>query len=605
MVSENNEFGISHETELKARLGPVGFWWIGFVIGWTLFLFSGMGFLFYKRHAPSAKVRGIWVPFTAVIALHLYWCSVNLGYIYGPIFPGEAEFWIMGIYLPLGYALFHASNSRFLQVAQVQEQYATSFGLAEAMDRQRMTSAPVRRHKGPRWLACRLRSADPARKLAFWITCGMVVQLTLTVTMFLISRKYHPSFGIPGTETHGTEKEQLMQKGRGWEWWPSIAWQIVWSWGYSLYNLWRSRHIKDTHGWRLQTIGCCLAGLPASPMWLIALYVPAMAPINNYWIPPQWIAVCIMMIEIFTIFVPCSQVIRQPTIDDELLKSIEHWDLMRKFSHASVTNSRSAAFTESSDSAFEKASGKQASSSTSCAVRDPKTSNMAALEETLKSNPGSLQAFAALRDFSGENVAFLVSVMKWKSAWTLATPQKAPQSPVRESEAERREAERRLVRQQFNHALSMYVLFISWEHAPTPLNLASREYHNLKQIFQHAVQLLYADVETSESQLAPSGHSVLPFASDVSGTSFGGESDTTNISSRVWYWGPIPEAFQHDIFDAVECSTKYLLYTNTWSRYNGSIRSNDQSADNGHQIQSFWRLQRAFLNKIRFKIGRP
>lgn len=218
MVSGNNEFGISHETELKARLGPVGIWWIGFVIGWTLLLFSGMGFLFYKRHAPSAKVRGIWVPFAAVIALHLYWCSVNLGYIYGPIFPGEAEFWVMGIYLPLGYALFHASNSRFLQVAQVQQQYATSFGLAEAMDRQRMTSAPVGRHKGPRWLAWRLRSADPALRLACWITCGMVVQLTLTVTMFLISRKYHPSFGIPGTETHGTEKEQLMQKGRGWEW---------------------------------------------------------------------------------------------------------------------------------------------------------------------------------------------------------------------------------------------------------------------------------------------------------------------------------------------------------------------------------------------------
>lgn len=363
-------------------------------------------------------------------------------------------------------------------------------------------------------------------------------------------------------------------------------------------------------------------------MWLIALYVPAMAPVNKYWIPPQWyarrslgrwaasslgseiltpdrIAVCIMMIEIFTIFVPCSQVVRQPTIDDELLKSIEHWDLMRKFSHASVANSGSAAFTESSGSAFEKASEKQPSSSTSRAVKDPKTSSMAALEETLKSNPGSLQSFAALRDFSGENVAFLVSVMEWKSAWTLAAPQEAPQSPVRGSEAERREAERRLVRRQFNHALSLYVLFISWEHAPTPLNLASREYHNLKQIFHHAVELLYADEETSESQLAPSGHSLFPFASDVSRTSFGDEGDTANISDRVWYWGPIPEAFQPDIFDAVECSTKYLVYTNTWSRYSRSIRSNNQSADDGKdRTRSFWRLYWAFLNNIRYKIGR-
>lgn len=28
--------------------------------------------------------------------------------------------------------------------------------------------------------------------------------------------------------------------------------------------------------------------LHATPMWLIALYVPAMAPVNYYWIPPQW-----------------------------------------------------------------------------------------------------------------------------------------------------------------------------------------------------------------------------------------------------------------------------------------------------------------------------
>lgn len=28
--------------------------------------------------------------------------------------------------------------------------------------------------------------------------------------------------------------------------------------------------------------------LHAAPMWLIALYVPGMAPVNNYFIPPQW-----------------------------------------------------------------------------------------------------------------------------------------------------------------------------------------------------------------------------------------------------------------------------------------------------------------------------
>jgi hypothetical protein len=52
--------------------------------------------------------------------------------------------------------------------------------------------------------------------------------------------------------------------------------------------LWQSRGIHDTQGWRVQTIGCCLAGLPATPMWLIALYTPGMEPVNEYFIPPQW-----------------------------------------------------------------------------------------------------------------------------------------------------------------------------------------------------------------------------------------------------------------------------------------------------------------------------
>jgi hypothetical protein len=37
--------------------------------------------------------------------------------------------------------------------------------------------------------------------------------------MFLISRKFHPSFGIPGTELHpGSEEYRKSQMGKGWEW---------------------------------------------------------------------------------------------------------------------------------------------------------------------------------------------------------------------------------------------------------------------------------------------------------------------------------------------------------------------------------------------------
>jgi len=40
----------------------------------------------------------------------------------------------------------------------------------------------------------------------------------MTLVMYLLSRKFHPSFGIPGTEVRGTPDEQMREKARGWEW---------------------------------------------------------------------------------------------------------------------------------------------------------------------------------------------------------------------------------------------------------------------------------------------------------------------------------------------------------------------------------------------------
>lgn len=48
--------------------------------------------------------------------------------------------------------------------------------------------------------------------------------------MWLACRKYHPTFGIPGTELRGTLQEQILELGRGWEWWPSALWQVLWTW---------------------------------------------------------------------------------------------------------------------------------------------------------------------------------------------------------------------------------------------------------------------------------------------------------------------------------------------------------------------------------------
>lgn len=43
--------------------------------------------------------------------------------------------------------------------------------------------------------------------------------------MFLISRKFHPSFGIPGTEVTGLPMEINTKQGRGWEWYERISFE--------------------------------------------------------------------------------------------------------------------------------------------------------------------------------------------------------------------------------------------------------------------------------------------------------------------------------------------------------------------------------------------
>lgn len=79
--------------------------------------------------------------------------------------------------------------------------------------------------------------------------------------MWVLCSKYHPSFGLRGTGIKGdTVPEQLIDLGRGWEWWPSVVWQFIWTWGVAPYLIYKAWNIRDTMGWRTQTIGVCISG---------------------------------------------------------------------------------------------------------------------------------------------------------------------------------------------------------------------------------------------------------------------------------------------------------------------------------------------------------
>lgn len=77
--------------------------------------------------------------------------------------------------------------------------------------------------------------------------------------MFLVSKKFHPSFGVSGTEVTGSPNEIKVESGRGWEWWPSVFWQCFWAWIVAPIILWQARGLHDSLGWRFQTIACCVS----------------------------------------------------------------------------------------------------------------------------------------------------------------------------------------------------------------------------------------------------------------------------------------------------------------------------------------------------------
>ncbi|KAJ6443473.1 Mannan endo-1,6-alpha-mannosidase [Purpureocillium lavendulum] len=566
-----SEFGVHAGSKPEPTLGPVGIFWASWACVWTTLLVLGMAYLIARRKLPILRLRGLGISLAAITLLHLYWISVQLGYVVGVLAPGDAEYWIMGIYLPFGIALFHASNSRFLHVAQAQKKYAEQGGRAVE------GRADSRRASG---LLGRFKRLDYTAKMLAVVGMGMFVQLMLTILMYIISRKWHSSWGIPGTEVTGTEMEQKMEMGRGWEWWPSVFWQFLWAWIVAPVILWKSRGIHDTQGWRLQTIGCAVANLHATPMWLIALYVPGMEPVNKYFIPPQWIAVSIMLTEVFTVFLPCWEVMRHQTLRQETLDSIAQWESKNKVSKRAGNMGRSI-HTASSTRVESIMSGwKSTNGSVKTNNSDESILTMSALEHVLERNPAPLQEFSALRDFSGENIAFLTSVAEWKNS----LPQAVRDGDVKDVNT------RELVRERFNRALRIYAGFISTRDAEFPINISSHDLKKLEGIFEASARMLYGE-KRDVDPATPFDFPAPPVTRAMSSSSEGSEktaaaASTTGITTaaqavgdRVQFWGEIPDEFDETVFDDAEKSIKYLVLTNTWPKFVRNRRSSMDTLD--------------------------
>jgi hypothetical protein len=290
-------------------------------------------------------------------------------------------------------------------------------------------------------------------------------------------------------------------------------------------------------------------------MFLIGVYVPGMQVVSNYWVPAQWICLSIVFIEIFTIFLPCWEVLRHQSLRQETLDSIARWESKTK------NGGRSDGKSMKSESTLVASlwGGKSVNESIASNESRDSVLTMGALEHVLERNPTPLQEFSALREFSGENIAFLTSVAEWKRAL-----------PDNLSAAEPKD--RDVLREHFNHALHLYADFISNRYAEFPLNLSSQNIKKLSDIFEQPCQLVYGDEHRKSNSATPfdDGFSFGEPPSPVSSSS--GEVEKEKAAAKLeiavaHYWGEIPEAFDATVFDDAEASIKYLVLTNTWPKF--------------------------------------
>lgn len=148
----------------------VGVFYIAFCVTWSTLLFAGMIFCWFNRRVPIIRVRGLALSFPAILMLHVYWVLGQITYPVGATMPTvlayDVQYFGMGVYFPLGIALFQASNLRFLHIAKMQKQFA----FPELRISRRCNGAGTS-------LLCRLRNMEYMTKTMVLIGIAMFFQV--------------------------------------------------------------------------------------------------------------------------------------------------------------------------------------------------------------------------------------------------------------------------------------------------------------------------------------------------------------------------------------------------------------------------------------------
>jgi hypothetical protein len=183
-------------------------------------------------------------------------------------------------------------------------------------------------------------------------------------------------------------------------------------------------------------------------------------------------------------------------------------------------------------------------------IRGDRLLTVSALNRVLDEHPVPLQEFSAYHDFSGENIAFLTGVAKWKNTW-----------------ANNPDLDREQRIDMYNTALHIYIDFISPRDAEFPLNLSSSHLKDLDSIFEASARVICGEGRTDPA---------LPFVFEVPTSR---HNWTLQKAAYARYKGDVPGPFGVDVFDEVQMHIKDLVMTNTWPKFVREMQRRRESTE--------------------------
>lgn len=239
--------------------------------------------------------------------------------------------------------------------------------------------------------------------------------------------------------------------------------------------------------------------------------------------------------------------------------------------------------------------GKRESCSPGSSYSGESLLSMGTMEYLLQSNPEPLRHFSALKDFSGENVAFLTAVAAWKKSCAAVLAVVAADNDHPEGQhVLDDQAKEEATHDAYTRALRIYTDFISLRDADFPINISSKDTAKLETVFEKAARILLGHNGLADnvtpfgapgstqgscmSQQQQQQHtSERPVVNGSSSSTKDTATELRSMVKRISYWGEIPAEFDIDIFDQAEANIKYLVLTNTWPKFVQERRLSDGS----------------------------